>query len=230
MMSAFEHTDAVLIDKLQALFRIGPDNPISLRAIWPYDKRPARNPIFTARQYPDVRQRWRAALGSGLKLNDAGFNVYTIMNPVRPDFSSGAVSGPDIICRRLLLIDLDRTETGKQTETGKRPATEEEIAHASAVADRIEGWMRANDEVPAARVMSGNGIHLYFRLDDLPNDTHSDQICRQFLLNLADEFNTPTIKIDTGVWDAPRITKLPGTFARKGQETPERPYRRAMFL
>lgn len=224
MSSTLEQFDPELIEKLQALFRIGPDNPISIRAICPAKGRPTQNHAFTARNHPDVLERWRAAIECGLALNDGGLNVYTIMNPISPDYQSGAVNRSHILCRRLLLVDLDRTETGGQ------PATDAEIAEAAEVADRIEDWMRRSDEIALARIMSGNGVHLYFSMDDLPNDTRSGQLCRALLHRLAGRFDTATIKIDTGVWDAPRITKLPGTIARKGEETPERPHRRAKFL
>jgi hypothetical protein len=45
------------------------------------------------------------------------------------------------------------------------------------------------------------------------------------LETLAEKFDTEEFEIDTVVFDANRITKIIGTVARKGEETPDRPYR-----
>jgi hypothetical protein len=79
-------------------------------------------------------------------------------------------------------------------------------------------------------VCSGNGMHVYFPLDDLPNDEDEKSLCKSFLLCLARLLDTANIKIDTGVYNASRITKVPGTIARKGLETEDRKYRMAEVL
>ena len=50
------------------------------------------------------------------------------------------------------------------------------------------------------------------------------------LKNLATEFDNDTVKIDTTVFNASRITKVVGTFARKGLESEGRPYRMARVI
>jgi len=45
------------------------------------------------------------------------------------------------------------------------------------------------------------------------------------LHDLASRFDNSVVGIDKAVFNASRITKVPGTVMRKGQETPERPYR-----
>jgi hypothetical protein len=53
---------------------------------------------------------------------------------------------------------------------------------------------------------------------------------------LAKRYDTATVKVDTGVYNASRITKVPGTIARKGVEVEdptginERCYRMASVL
>jgi hypothetical protein len=37
----------------------------------------------------------------------------------------------------------------------------------------------------------------------------------------AAKYDTDTVKVDTGVYNASRITKVPGTVARKGIEVPD---------
>lgn len=210
---------------LQELFQIGELNPITLRAIAPSTfNLHIRNLTFTASDFADVMTRWAAFAHEANRLNAEGYNIYTCLNPIRPEFDGAAVSDGDIECRRLLLIDLDRAETHDG------PATDEEIHLASLTAEKIQTWMRKHHGDEAARVMSGNGIHLLYRLADLPNDEASKSACRDLLKNLGKEFNTKDIKVDTTVHNASRITKVPGTIARKGTEAPERPFRKAMFL
>lgn len=211
--------------RLQTLFRIGEHNPIALRVIAPSTfNLPVRNLMFSASNYPDVMARWAAFAQEANRLNAEGYNIYTCLNPIRPEFDGAAVTDGDIECRRLLLIDLDRAETHDG------PATDEEIHLASLTAEKIHTWMRKHHGEEAARVMSGNGVHLLYPLADLPNDDASKSACRDLLKNLGKEFNTKDIKVDTTVHNASRITKVPGTVARKGTETPERPFREAMFL
>ena len=73
--------------------------------------------------------------------------------------------------------------------------------------------------------MSGNGYHLYFTLAGLENDDESELLIKEMLETLAEKFDTEEFEIDTVVFDANRITKIIGTVARKGEETPDRPYR-----
>jgi len=42
---------------------------------------------------------------------------------------------------------------------------------------------------------------------------------------LAIKFDNDVVCVDRNVFNPSRITKLPGTLARKGQATEERPYR-----
>lgn len=157
-------------------------------------------------------------------LNSQGFNLYTCVNPIKPDHVNNSVDDTDIACRRRLLIDIDRRGTLVA------PATDHEIEHAERLADRIAA--RLLDECDAAvfRVMSGNGVHLYLPLQDLPNDSQSKDDCRGLLKGLADEFDNEIVKVDTIVYNASRITKLPGTIMRKGLESPDRPYRMARVV
>ena len=133
-------------------------------------------------------------------------------------------SGEDIECRRLLLIDIDRKAGTRQ------PATEQELEEAICLADKIAAYLLESGWVDIAKVMSGNGAHLYCPLDDLPNDKNSKEAVQMVLGDLARKFDTDLLHVDQMVFDAPRITKVPGTIARKGTESPGRPYRMARVL
>lgn len=159
------------------------------------------------------------------RFNEQGFNVYVVMNPINPLARLGsAAKDQDILCRRLLLVDIDRA-TGTEV-----PATAEEIARAEIAAEAVRthvarrwGWGQ-----PVAQVMSGNGVHLYYRLAAWPNTDASHEIVRDLLRELAVLVDDDHVRVDRSVANASRITKVPGTIMRKGQESEGRPFRLAV--
>lgn len=74
---------------------------------------------------------------------------------------------------------------------------------------------------------SGNGFHLWYAIDLPADDGGLVQRCLQAL---AARHNTPKAKVDTSIYNAARIAKIPGTWARKGDDTPERLHRLAKVL
>ena len=215
--------------KMWSIFEVDGGSLISLRAISPKDapvELLTRNLTFTPADFPDVEDRKQAFSEYAITLNTQGYNVYIVMNPINLGFRGNlsnriAVADPDIISRRLLLIDLDRT--GHLVAS----ATDEEINDSAEVADLVAAFLEQEYDVEVVRVMSGNGSHLYMALQDIPNDARFKTACQQLLVALGQKFDTPTIKIDRGVFNASRITKVPGTVARKGVETSDRPFRMA---
>jgi len=71
---------------------------------------------------------------------------------------------------------------------------------------------------------------LYYVLPQMANDEGSKKYVQSLLKNLATEFDNDTVKIDTSVFNASRITKVVGTIARKGIESDARPYRMARVI
>lgn len=214
------------IKKMWSIFATGPANPISLRAIWPKggETRPSTvNETFTAADFPDIDARRAAFEAEALRLNAQGYNVYIVMNPIKPDFDGVAVGDKDIDYRDRLLIDIDRA--GPTT----CPASDAEIDAAMQLADKITGHLQAEGWGTPLRMMSGNGVHLYVPLN-LPNDDVSRDKVKALLEGLAETFNTDDVHVDTCVHNASRITKVPGTIARKGEESEGRPWRMARVL
>src|SRR5262249_36589341 len=86
------------------------------------------------------------------------------------------------------------------------------------------GW-----PAPLAWLMTGNGGAAVFRLAPLPNDARGEAsaLVRAALEALQQRFGTAAVTIDTSVFNPARITKVPGTFARKGDDTPRQPHRMA---
>jgi len=215
------------IKKMWSIFATGQLNPISLRAIWP--KRGEASPstvnrTFTAADFPDIDDRRAAFEAEALRLNVQGYNVYIVMNPIKPDFDGVAVGDKDIDYRDLLLIDIDRAEATNC------PASDDEIAAASGLADRVAAASALDGMDLMGRVMSGNGVHLYYAHAQMPNDEASKLKVQELLQLLAKKFDNDEVKIDQSVFNASRITKVPGTVARKGEESEGRPYQMARVL
>lgn len=149
-----------------------------------------------------------------------GIGLYFVLNPIPATLKKSA-SDQAVIRRRWLYVDVDPV---KPDEFADSPATDEEKASAGLVADAVVehlsglGW-------PAPVVNdSGNGFGLFWRCD-LPADESARDLCKAFLHKLREKFDGPGGKIDPKVYNAARITKLPGSWSRKGTEYPDRPYR-----
>ena len=136
----------------------------------------------------------------------------------------------DIIRRRWLPVDIDP----------KRPSgissTDGEHAAALKVAEDVAGFLAEFFGFPAAiRADSGNGAHLLYRID-LPNDDESRTLIERCLKALGAAFDKPPAEdrpgwdIDQTTFNAARIWKIYGTRAKKGDNTPQRPHRRARIL
>jgi len=72
---------------------------------------------------------------------------------------------------------------------------------------------------------SGNGWHVLYRIE-LPNDGDATELVRGVLARLHQLFPM----VDAGNFDAPRLCKLYGSWARKGDHTEERPWRRSAIV
>jgi hypothetical protein len=209
------------IAKMWKVFPVGQDNPIHLRAIWGKGVpgyQAVKNITFTAAAHASVADRQRAFENMAIKLNKQGYNVYTCFNPIRPEFKGDehnglSVTDADIACRRYLLADFDRAQTSQ-------PATDDEMDEIFVVAHELEKDVFYGKGHDPITVNSGNGAHIYVPTE-LPNDQASKALCQKVLKAFAGKYDTKTVKVDTGVFNASRITKVPGTIARKGAEVPD---------
>lgn len=215
------------IKRVWELIQIRPDAVFEIRALCPKGiGLPRRSISLTFRTNGSktvdaVKSKFEA---EALRLNALGYNIYTVMNPIKHDFAQRTAKDQDIACRSWMLIDIDRAGDTSG------PASDEEVDAARLMADAVAAYLAELGWSEPVRVMSGNGHHLYYRLGDLPNDAHSTQLVSAILNRLAQQFNNDRVKIDTAVYNASRITKVPGTVARKGVESEGRPYRMAVVL
>jgi hypothetical protein len=218
------------IHKTWSIFTVGQDNPLHLRAIWGKgvpDQQPSKNFTYTAKNYPSIADRQKAFVDKALKLNGLGYNIYTTVNPVDPLFKGDehnqlAVKDQHIVRRRYQLVDIDR-------EVTVEPIHEDEIDEMFAFAFCIEKELFFDKGEEPISILSGNGCHIYIPVD-LPNDDASKVQCQKLLKVLAGKYDNSTFKVDTSVYNAARITKVPGTIARKGIQSEDRPYRMAHVL
>jgi hypothetical protein len=215
------------IKKLWRIIGTNDKSVLELRALWPLAILPSKFPVtkhFRASDFSGIDACKSAFELEALRLNALGYNIYIVMNPIKPDFSGSAVTDRDISYRDLLLIDIDRVDKKKE------PATDAEVDAAKQLSEVVMNYLAANEWPEPIRVMSGNGHHLYYVLPEIQNDTDSAMYVESLLKNLAALFDNSIVKIDTSVFNASRITKVVGTIARKGKESEGRPYRMAVVL
>ncbi len=217
------------IKKMWRIFPCGTDSILEMRALLPIGGN-AQHPKSIIKHFRGVDHQTtdelRAAFEEeALRLNSIGYNVYIVMNPIKRDFScKSAACDNDIEYRDLLLVDIDRT---CKTQC---PANDAELGAAKQVAEDVSEYLYSRGWGDPVQVMSGNGYHLYYNLRAVPNTPETKSFCEFVLKGLASKFNTPEAKIDVSVFNASRITKVPGTVMRKGDESAERPYRMAVVL
>jgi TusA-related sulfurtransferase len=139
-----------------------------------------------------------------------------------PKFAAGA---KNIWQRRWMVVDVDPE---RDPAAGKGVgATASEKAEAWEVFNNVitfldqQGWPRP------VITDSGNGYHAFYRVN-LPNQDYD--FIRHALKTLAHLFDRPTAKVDKSVFDPSRIIKIAGTWARKGENTAERPHRKSRIL
>lgn len=138
------------------------------------------------------------------------------VNPTSLHASANAAGASDIARRVWLLIDCDPPRQSKTNSTA------EEKQAARAQAEAIREYLMSRNWPEPFLCDSGNGWHLLYRID-LPNKRETTETIQSVLSRLKQLFPM----VDAGNFDAPRLCKLYGSWARKGEHTEERPWRRS---
>lgn len=211
------------VAEVWVLFPETGDLVIEIRSIWPKGIEPSRGTksrCFDSACYPDLATFRSDVEVYVAEMNRQGFNLYATLNPLRSGLGhTHTASDRDVVCRRRLLIDIDR-DAGKE-----HPASDAEIEASGVLASDIKVYLDALGWAPPIRLLSGNGHHLIYRLADLPNTPEVTAAIRDVLSTLKSKFSRNGFSVDTSVSNLSRVTKLPGTFVRRGTETEDRPYR-----
>lgn len=175
----------------------------------------------------------RAKMSTEISELSGHAGVYYVMNPVNPALLARAfnviqthadltTTDDQIVKRNWLLIDFD----------AKRPAgisssnLEKELAFDTMV--EVFEWLKEQGWPAPVSADSGNGYHLLYRID-LDNTKESTELVKNVLRALAEKFDNERVNVDRSVFNASRITKAYGTWARKGQDTPDRPHRQSQL-
>jgi hypothetical protein len=169
------------------------------------------------------------------RLNSTDSNIYITLGKVKEDCYSreqrekfvmnakNTTNDNDIVGYKWLFIDVDP----------QRPAgvssSEEQLQKAKERGNRIYVFMKNlgfNDPVTA---LSGNGIHLLYRIQ-IVNNEENKALVKKCLATLDMFFSDDELKIDTTNFNPSRICKLYGTMARKGSNTKQNPHRLSHLL
>ena len=169
------------------------------------------------------------------RLNSIDSNVYITLNNIKPECYSREqrdrfitntkvqTSDNDICGYEWLFIDADP----------KRPAgvssTDEQLNQAKSIGNKVYVFMKNLGFNEPLTAMSGNGIHLLYKIR-LRNSEENKTLIKNCLLVLDMLFSNDYVDIDKTNFNPARICKLYGTMARKGSNTPENPHRMSHLL
>lgn len=129
----------------------------------------------------------------------------------------------DIEGRTHVLIDLDpRRPSGISASDA-----ELEFAHLKAVA--IYKFLLGQGFNEPIICKSGNGYHIIIPCEIAASE-ETTEVVKKFMQALAMLFEDDKVEVDQKVFNPSRICKLYGTMARKGENTPERPWRQSGIL
>jgi len=140
-------------------------------------------------------------------------------------YSMRMAEDQDVLSRRWILIDID---AGQPAGTN---SSEQEHVDTLDMAMAIREWLTRKGFPKTGLTNSGNGHHIYLRVD-LPNDTSAILLVKRFLKAVSARFagQYGTAMVDEGMFNAARITKAAGTIVYKGPPSPERPNRQSKVL
>lgn len=171
----------------------------------------------------DSSDPWIGKPQAYFMLNEIDRNLYSrtqhdcfIPNPV-------TTKDNDIIRRRWVMIDFDAKRKADMSSSD----TELEKAHRTCA--HVYTFLKGFDFKEPVIAISGNGYHLQYRVD-MPIDDDHQNLIKSFLEGLALKYTDDGVDIDQKVFNPARICKLYGTEARKGANTPERPWRLAHIV
>jgi len=175
------------------------------------------------------------ALADAVAEIDWATGIYFIPNEMRKDLLARSVnklrkvqsepltSDADIERRRFLLVDCDAIRPSGIS------ASDDEHQASLDKAQEIKAYLSEGLWPDPIEGDSGNGAHLLYAIDLPAQDEGLVQRCLQAL---SAKFTDERVKVDQSVFNPARIWKLPGSWARKGDDAPDqgRPHRMGRWL
>ncbi len=181
--------------------------------------------------FPDPEKLADIALKLDEEAKPAG--IYVTLNECNPSVSARSyqhlkagvnrTSKKDIVSLDNLLIDLDPDRPEGVS------STDEEHEAALKLAREIKDDLQREGFPEPMFGDSGNGAHLIYKTAR-PNTQEEVEFRKRVLTALDKKYSTDKVKVDMGVYDPARITKLYGTNVRKGDDRPDRPHRQARII
>ena len=171
-------------------------NKINIRCI---GKSQTKNEIFSTTEADEILQY--------IKRLEKDFNIYTTFNCF-DTVENNTVSNKDIKKIKFILLDIDP----------KRPSgtasTDEQKEEAKKVFDNCLQYLEDNN-IHYYTFDSGNGYHALIPID-IECTKENNGIIKELLYHLDSKFSSERARVDTGVHNPARITRLYGTLNTKG--------------
>src|SRR5262249_32634725 len=153
----------------------GSDAVVELRAIYQRGRKRTDAGYFDREHRTDL-------LNHAARLNQAGAAVYVTMNRLDPqllgryanrieEWAQATATDANVVHRNWLLLDFDRVRPKDTSASDEQLGLAKEQAFQCAEALSATGWPEP------MTVMSGNGVHLLYRVD-LPNDEGSRDLVK----------------------------------------------------
>lgn len=178
---------------------------------------------------------WAAEVLSGPDMAGDIAAIWYVINPIAPEAAKrvGAWNANEMKhkCRTTRDCDVQRRSLYVIDFDPVRPkgvcSTDQEKRKAYGVLLAVKAFFQEQGWPAPLLVDSGNGFHAYYRGDG--GGPNSDTW--KYLLGVLSEmFGTDEVKIDTSVFNAARVMRLPGTWNKKGENTQERPHRQCKVI
>lgn len=172
------------------------------------------------------------------KFDKEYYNTYFVFNELKdavnglPQLNKmvrGAktIADRDIKYRRWLLFDFDPIREGDVHDIA---STDEEFEKSKETARKARRFLLSQGVKQPVVCFSGNGTHLLVRLDDVPCNEETDNVCKNVLKYIAMQFTDEYVDCDIKVFNRARLTKFYSSMSRKGGNTKDRPHRQSKIV
>ena len=138
---------------------------------------------------------------------------------------NGRATDRDVQQLRAVFLDCDPVRPKGVSSTDQQLEQAREIAHA------VTAWLAEvlGDDAPIGGGCSGNGFFSLVAIEPIAPSAETTKRIAGLLGLLQKKFGTERVKIDTSVSNPARLMPAPGTWKRKGTNTPQRPHRMTSF-